>query len=165
MKSKPNDEDIRLIRECIELSRRALEKGDKPFGAIVTLNGKIIARAVNNSKSKVHEHAELVALDKASRKLGKIDLSGCTLYSNCEPCASCSFFIREYHISRLVYSISSLGMGGLSRYPVLTDIGLNRFEPYFGDVPEIVPNVLEEEALEVFEGTGLENYFGSDKKG
>lgn len=164
MKAKPTDEDVRFIRECIKLSRKALADGDKPFGAIVTLNGEVIVRAVNNSKNKVYEHAELVALDEASRKLGKIDLTGCTLYSNCEPCPSCSFFIREYHISRLVYSISSLGMGGISRYSVLKDKGLNRFKPYFGDVPEIVPNVLEKEALEVFEGTELENYFGSDKK-
>jgi len=164
MERKPTREDMKFIRECIELSRKALKQGDKPFGAIVTLNGEVIARAINNSKNKVYEHAELVALDEASKKLGKTDLTGCTLYSNCEPCPSCSFFIREYHVSKLVYSISSLGMGGISRYSVLKDKGLKRFKPCFGDVPEIVPNVLEKEALEVFEGTGLENCFGSDKK-
>jgi len=157
---EPTNKDVQFIKECIELSKKSLKSGDKPFGAIVVLNGKVVSRAINNSKKKVYEHAELIALDKASKKLGKIDLTGCTLYSNCEPCPSCSFFIREYHISRLVYAISSLGMGGVSRYSVLKDKGLNRFKPYFGDVPEVIPNVLEAEALKVFEGTGLENYFG-----
>jgi hypothetical protein len=55
-------------------------------------------------------------------------------------------------------------MGGISRYPVLKDDGLNKFKPYFGNVPEIVSNILEEEALEVFKGTALEGYFGSNKK-
>lgn len=161
---KPTEQDIRFVKECIALSQKALSKGDKPFGAIVTLDGKIISKAANKSKNKVYEHAELVALDKAAKKLGKINLKGCTLYSNCEPCPSCSFFIREYHISKLVYAIGSPGMGGISRYSVIKDKGLNKFEPYFGDVPEIISNVLEEEALKVFEGTGLENYFGSKNK-
>lgn len=164
MTIQPTDEDVKFIRECIALSREALETGDKPFGAIVTLHGNVIGRAANKSTNKVYEHAELVALDAASRKLGVTNLTGVTLYSNCEPCPACSFFIREYHVYRLVYAISSLGMGGVSHFPVLKDEGLNRFKPYFGDVPEIVPNVLEEEALEVFQGTGLESYFGSDKK-
>ena len=164
MNMKTTNEDIKFIRECIELSRKALAAGDKPFGAIVTLDGEVISRAINNSKNKVYEHAELIALDKASKKLGKTDLTGCTLYSNSEPCPSCSFFLREYHVSRLVYAISSRGMGGISRYQIVKDKGLNRFKPYFGDVPEIIPNVLEEEACKVFEGSGFENFFGSNKK-
>jgi tRNA(adenine34) deaminase len=156
-------EDVRHIKECINLSKKALKKGDKPFGAIITLNGNVVAKATNNSKRKVYEHAELVALDKAAKKLGKIDLTGATLYSNCEPCASCSFFIREYHISKIVYSISSPGMGGMSHYPILKDEGLNNFKPYFGEVPMIISGVLEEEALKVFEGTPLKNYFGQVK--
>jgi len=157
------DDDYKYVKECIGLSKEALRKGDKPFGAIVTLNGKVLARVVNNSKYKVYEHAELVALHIASEKLGKTDLSGCTLYSNCEPCPSCSFFVREYHVSKIVYAAVSLGVGGISRYFVLNDEGLNRFGSYFGEVPEIISGLLESEALKVFKGTDLENYFGSDK--
>jgi len=162
MKSKATEDDIKFIRECIKLSQEAKDKGDKPFGAIVVKDGKIVSRSVNNSNSKVYEHAEMLALDAAAKKLGDIHLEGCTLYSNCEPCPSCSFFTREYHITKLVFAITSPGMGGYSRYTILEDEGLNRFKPYFGDVPEIIPGLLEKEALEVFKGTGLDNYFGSE---
>jgi len=164
MPPKPTNQDFKFIQECIKLSRQALAKGDKPFGALVTKDGEIVASSANNSNSKVYEHAELLALDAAAKKLGQIDLTGCTLYSNCEPCPSCSFFTREYHISRLVYAIPSPGMGGVSRWPIVEDEGLSGIKPFFGNVPEVIGGILEKEALEVFRGTGLEKYFGSDKK-
>lgn len=160
---KSAKEDIYFIRQCIELSKTALRKGDKPFGAIVALNGKIISKATNKSKKKVYEHAELLALDKASRVLKTTNLSGCTLYSNCEPCASCSFFIREYHIERVIYSISSSRMGGFSHFLVLQDKELSKLKPYFGEIPRVTKGVLEEEAWKVFEGAGLADYFDSPK--
>lgn len=151
------------IRECIQLSRQAIERGDGPFGALVAGEQGIIARGINNALSKTYEHAELIALHEASLVLGTRNLEGYTLYTSCEPCPMCAFMLREYHISRLVYAISSPGMGGVTKWNIAGDRGLNHFKPFFGEVPEIIPNILEEEALQALEGTPHIDYLGSEK--
>lgn len=67
----------------------------------------------------VTRHAELIALSEAQKTLGTKNLSACTLYTIVEPCAMCSFAIRETRIGRVVFSIKSPMMGGLSKWNVL----------------------------------------------
>ncbi|HQT44491.1 MAG TPA: nucleoside deaminase [Candidatus Micrarchaeota archaeon] len=59
-----------------------------PFGAAIVRNGKVIAKAHNNvlAGNDPTAHAEIVAIRKAAKKLGTFDLSGCVVYSTCEPC-------------------------------------------------------------------------------
>jgi tRNA(adenine34) deaminase len=64
-------------------------------------------------------HAEMVVMSEAQRKLGRLRLRGCTLYTNVKPCAMCSWMAREYGIGRVVYSIKSPAMGGYSAFNVL----------------------------------------------
>jgi len=63
----------------------------------------------------VTRHAEAVALTEAQRTLGCTSLDDCTLYANVEPCALCSYAIREARIGRVVYGVSSPVMGGHPR--------------------------------------------------
>ena len=87
----------------------------------------------------VTRHAEIVAVGMAQKALGTKDLSGCTLYTNVEPCAMCSFPIRETRISRVVYSIGSRLMGGDSKWDILADPELSKVMPEaFGEAPEVV---------------------------
>jgi tRNA(adenine34) deaminase len=104
-------EDEKFIRRCIKLSQLSLDHGDQPFGAIITMNGKIIVESLNKSKEKMPYHAEILCLMNAQETLGN-DLSSCTLYTSCEPCAMCSFMIREYKIKRVVFSAHSPNRGG-----------------------------------------------------
>jgi tRNA(adenine34) deaminase len=149
------DQDEKFVKRCIELSEQALEKGDAPFGALVVKDGEIIAESVNNSKNKISDHAEIVVLDKTHKKLGNSNLSGCILYSNCEPCPMCSFMAREYKVSKVVFALPSPFMGGYSKWDILRDKEISQFKPYFTERPEVISGVLESEAKKVFNKTPL----------
>jgi tRNA(adenine34) deaminase len=83
--------------------------------------------------------------------LGTKDLSSCTIYINVEPCAMCSFCIRETGIRRVVYAIPSPIMGGYSKWNILGDLDISNTLPeIFRDPPEIVSGLMEAEAEQVW---------------
>jgi hypothetical protein len=61
--------------------------------------------------------------------------------------------IREFKIKKVVFALSSLYMGGYSKWNILEDSELSQFKPYFSEPPEVIPNVLEDEAKKVFDKT------------
>jgi tRNA(adenine34) deaminase len=147
--------DLKFIQQCIDLSEKSLKKGDAPFGALVVKNGKIIAKATNNAKRRIYDHAEVVALDKAHKTLKTSNLSACTLYSNCEPCPMCSFMAREYKVSRVVFALPSPFMGGYTKWNILGDKEISQFPPYFHHPPQVISGILEAQAKKVFDKTPL----------
>jgi tRNA(adenine34) deaminase len=145
--------DLQMMRRCLELSKIAARQGELPFASLIARNGKIVAEATNRvtRDCDVTRHAELLALSDAQRATGKKRLPDYTIYSNIEPCAMCSFPIREARISRVVFSIKSPLMGGYSRWNVLCDDGISNAMPEaFGDAPEILSGVLAREAEKVW---------------
>ena len=141
--------DAALMQRCIELSQLATREGEFPFACVIARDGKIVTEATNRvvRDGDVTRHAELVAISQAQKALGTRDLSGCTLYTNVEPCVMCSFPIRETRISRVVYSIGSPLMGGDSRWDLLGDPELSNVMPEaFGEAPEVVRGFLRREA-------------------
>jgi tRNA(adenine34) deaminase len=141
--------DERMMRRCFALAARSAKQGEYPYGAVVTRNGEIVAEATNRvaSDHDITRHAEIVALAAAQQRLGSTDLSGCTIYSNAEPCALCSYAIRESRLARVVFALRSPVMGGVSRWNILNDRGLSTAIPeVFVQPPEVVPGVLAEEA-------------------
>lgn len=150
-----NPEDIHYIQQCIELSKQSIAAGDAPFGCLIVKDGEIIGASENNAGNKVSDHAEIMALHKAHQKVGSSNLTGATLYSNCEPCPMCAFMAREYKVSRVVYSVPSPFMGGHTRWNILEDQGLQHFPPYFSKIPEVLGGVLEEEGRAVFLDFGM----------
>ena len=155
MPSKHSQDDERFIRKCIELSEKAIAAGDGPFGSIVVKDGAIISEGVNDAQSRTSDHAEILALNKAHQKLQKQDLTSHTLYTNCEPCPMCSFMIREYKISKVVFALPSPFMGGYSKWKILEDPELIHFPPFFKSHPEVIGGVLEADAKAVFDKTPL----------
>lgn len=145
--------DTHFMQRCIELSQLSLDQGDAPFGSLITRDNKLIAEGINAANTKVSEHAEITALHNAHQTLGTSDLSGCTLYTSCEPCPMCSFMIREYKISRVVFALPSLYMGGYSKWKILQDTDLTKFQLFFGAPPEVTGGFMEAEAKQVMEGT------------
>ncbi len=150
---EPSDLDIEMMRRCIRLSAVAAADGEFPFASLICEGNRVIAEATNRvaRDADVTRHAELVAISKAQKTLGRKDLSNCTIYSNIEPCVMCSFPIRETRISRVIYSISSPLMGGFSKWNVLRDSELSNVMPEaFGGLPEVITGILQQEAETVW---------------
>ena len=94
-----------LMRRAIALSEASVLKGGGPFGAVIAKNGEIIAEA-SNSVTIDHDptaHAEVNAIRQAARELGTFDLSGCDIYTSCEPCPMCLGAIYWAHLNRIYY--------------------------------------------------------------
>jgi tRNA(adenine34) deaminase len=145
--------DTAMMQRCIRLSAAATAEGEFPFAAVICEGGLVVAETTNRvaQSGDVTQHAELVAVSKAQQVLGRKDLSTCTLYSNVEPCAMCSFPIRETGIARVVYAIGSPIMGGFSRWNVLRDAELSNVMPeVFGPIPEVIAGMLQREAEKVW---------------
>jgi tRNA(adenine34) deaminase len=141
--------DIVMMERCIALAKTGTQRGEFPFACVIVKAGEVIAEATNHvaQDGDVTRHAELVAVSLAQKALGGKDLSGCTLYTTVEPCAMCSFPIRETRISRVVYAIGSPLMGGDSKWDVLGDKDMSRVMPEaFGEAPEVVRGFMRREA-------------------
>lgn len=94
-----------LMRKAIELSIENVAAGGGPFGAVIARNGEIIATGVNRVTSNCDPtaHAEVSAIRAAAKALGTFDLSGCEIYTSCEPCPMCLGAIYWAHLDRMYY--------------------------------------------------------------
>lgn len=145
--------DEQTMRRCFDVAARSAREGGYPFAAIVTKKGSTIVEATNrvSQDRDVTRHAEAVALTEARRTLKCTSLDDCTLYANVEPCALCSYAIREARIARVVYGLSSPVMGGHSRWDILSDELLSSKMPeIFAPPPEIVAHFMSGEAAAAF---------------
>jgi len=141
--------DEQMMRRCLALAAQSSKEREYPFGAVVVRKGKILAEATNRvaRDCDVTRHAEIVAITEAQQLLGDTDLSDCTLYSNVEPCALCSYAIREARFGKVVFALRSPVMGGFSRWNILNDGDLSTTMPQvFEPPPEVVAGVLAKEA-------------------
>ena len=80
-----------LMKEAIRLSEENLDNGGGPFGAVIARDGEIVATGVNRVTAS-HDptaHAEVSAIRAACQKLNTFNLSGCEIYTSCEPCPMC----------------------------------------------------------------------------
>ena len=93
------------MREAIRLANNSVENGGGPFGAVIVKDGEIVAASSNSVTidNDPTAHAEVNTIRKACRKLNTFDLSGCTIYTSCEPCPMCLGAIYWAHIDRIFY--------------------------------------------------------------
>lgn len=94
-----------LMQLAIRLSEENVEQGGGPFGAVIARNGEVIATGTNRVTADCDPtaHAEVSAIRAAARKLGSFDLSGCEIYTSCEPCPMCLGAIYWAHLDRMYY--------------------------------------------------------------
>lgn len=95
-----------LMRRAIALSEESVKTGGGPFGAVIAKDGEIIAEA-SNSVTIDHDptaHAEVNAIRRATKKLGTFDLSGCDIYTSCEPCPMCLGAIYWAYLDTIYYA-------------------------------------------------------------
>ncbi len=143
-----SDVDRQLMTRCIELSKISGKSGEYPYAAVIARRGKVVAESTNRvvHEHDVTRHAEAVAISLAQKALDTISLDDCEIYINAEPCALCSFCIRESRIRRVVYGLSSPHMGGVSKWNILGDEDLSKSMPeVYAPPPEIVPGYMEDE--------------------
>jgi tRNA(adenine34) deaminase len=145
--------DADLMKRCISLGKSSVRAGEYPFAAVVARNGSFLCESINKVRHDhdVNRHAEVAVISEAQALRGKT-LSDCTIYSTVEPCAQCSYAIREAQIGRVVYGLKSPLMGGHSRWNILSDSDLSNMLPeIFLPAPEIVPGFLQNEVEALFQ--------------
>lgn len=119
-----------FIDRCFELAEMAAAEGESAVGSVVVKDGKIIGEGYEKSRQlkDITRHAEIVAILDAIKN--KADVAGAISYSNVEPCILCSYAIRHYKISTVVFAKQS-GESGGTRAPfnVLTTTALDLWGP------------------------------------
>ena len=109
MKARTRTAQEMLMEEAIALSVKNVQKNEGgPFAALVVKNGTIISRGTNlvTSLNDPTAHAEIMAIREASRALKTFSLSGCEIYTTCEPCPMCLGAIYWARLERIYYGNS-----------------------------------------------------------
>ena len=148
MKAKHSPESF--MREAIKLSAESVQSGGGPFGAVIVRDGEIIARGENRVTvcNDPTAHAEVSAIREAAARMGTYDLSGCEIYSSCEPCPMCLGAIYWARLDRLYYAgtradAAKVGFDDAHIYEELP------LDPSQRELP--TQTLLREEAQRVFE--------------
>lgn len=104
MNEQQNQQNEYFMKEAIKQAKKAAAVGDVPIGCVIVNNGKIIARAYNkrNKLKTTLGHAELLAIGKASKKIGDWRLDGMIMYITLEPCQMCAGAIIQARIAQVV---------------------------------------------------------------
>ena len=134
--------DTRFMNEAIALAKKAAELGEVPVGAVVVKKstGEIVGRGYNRRESDRSPlaHAELIAIDEASRNLGGWRLIDCELYVTLEPCPMCSGAIINSRVENVIFGAYDRRFGACGSVITLFDLPLNHR-------PELIGGVMEEE--------------------
>ena len=144
------------MKLAIEQAKNAKLKDEVPVGAVIVLNGKIIARAHNlMEKTQVStRHAEIIAIERACKKLKSWRLDGAELYVTVEPCPMCAGAIVNSRIKKVVFGAYEKKSGSaISKFNILTDSGLNHKTEFIG-------GVMEDECASL-----IKEYFKEKRKG
>lgn len=133
------------MKQAIKEAEKACKKLEVPVGAIIVKEGKIIARAHNQKETKTDttKHAEILAIQKASKKIGAWRLIDCEMYVTLEPCSMCAGAIINSRIKK-VY------IGALDEKTGAVGSVLNLFKDYtFNHKVEYELGVMEKECQEI----------------
>ena len=121
-------EKNKFMKQALKEAKKAYEKEEIPVGAVIVKDGKIIARGYNKKEEKntATEHAEIIAIRKASKKLGAWRLSDCEMYVTLEPCSMCAGALIQARIKKVYIGTMDLKTGACgSDLNLLTDYKFN----------------------------------------
>lgn len=135
------EEKQKFMKEALKEAKKAYDKLEVPVGAVIVKDGKIIARAHNLKETRLDttKHAEMLAIQKASKKLKSWRLLDCEMYVTLEPCSMCSGAIINSRIKKIY-------IGTLDEKTGAAGSVLNLFEDYtFNHKVEIEKGIMKEE--------------------
>lgn len=140
------------MRAALAEARQAAAAGEVPVGALVVLDGQVLARGQNRVQRDLDPtaHAELLAIRTACRVLGQKQLPGAALYVTLEPCAMCAQAASLARIGRLVFAAYDPKGGGVEHGARVFDRATCHHRP------EVVGGLMEEEASRLLRGFFLE---------
>lgn len=138
------------MRMALEQAKIAYDLGEVPIGAVVVIDNKVLALAHNEKEQRQDPtaHAEIIAVQRATEKLGAWRLSEATLYVTLEPCPMCAGALVQARLKTLVYGASDIKGGAVGS--VMNVLDFSRWNHRV----EVVAGVLEEECSAI-----LKNFF------
>lgn len=147
-----NQSDPDWMTAVLERVTDAVSHGEAPFAAAIVLEGELLSCEYNLVTSTLDPtaHAEILAIRSAVEKVGRTDLSGCTLYCSCEPCPMCFAAAHFAKISRVVYgaTIGDAALAGFDQLPIFASQ-----LKIMGRMPiEIVAELKRDEAVALLAG-------------
>lgn len=139
------DSKEKFMKEALKEAQKAYEKLEVPVGAVIVKDGKIIARGHNlkETKKDTTKHAEIIAIEKASKKLGAWRLLDCEMYVTLEPCSMCAGAMVNSRIKKLY-------IGALDEKTGAVGSVLNLLEDYkFNHNIEVEKGILKEDCEKI----------------
>ena len=127
------DNKEKFMKEALKEAKKAYEKLEVPVGAVIVKDGKIIARAHNLKETKFDttKHAEILAIQKASRKLNSWRLLDCEMYVTLEPCSMCAGALINSRVKKVYIGASDEKTGAVgSVFNLLDDYTFNHKVAY-----------------------------------
>ena len=138
---QPMTREEKFMNEALKQAKKAAAMGEVPIGCVIVMNDQIIGRGYNrrNTDKNTLAHAEITAINKASKKMGDWRLEDCTLYVTLEPCQMCSGAIVQARIPKVVMGCMNPKAGCAGS--ILNILNM----PEFNHQVETTKGVLEEE--------------------
>jgi tRNA(Arg) A34 adenosine deaminase TadA len=150
------DRDREFVDRAIELAAEAVERGNTPFGALLVVDGEVVAEARNETRTEddIAAHPELALARRAAREFDADERARCTMYASTEPCPMCATGIHYAGLDRVVFGVAGETLdeltGGVAdipceevirraggettvRGPVATEAAMALHESFFGD--------------------------------
>ena len=140
--------DRRFMQCALDQAVLAQSAGEVPVGAVVVLNGEVIASGCNQpiGRNDPTAHAEIVALREAALRIGNYRLAGCELYVTLEPCAMCAGAIQHARIARLVWGAKDPKTGACGSVVDLFS------QPLLNHHAQVVSEVMAPESAALLQG-------------
>jgi tRNA(Arg) A34 adenosine deaminase TadA len=143
--------DEKFMLAAIKKTRDGIKKGQTPFGACIVKKGRILSCTYNTvwKDNDITAHAEVNAIRQACKKLKTVDLTGCSIYSTCEPCPMCFSAIQWARIPKIYYgaSIADAKKAGFNEL----NISNEKMKKLGKGKVKITKGLLKEECIALFE--------------
>lgn len=141
------DERIKFMKEALKEAQKSYKKEEIPVGAIIVKDGKIIAKGHNLKETKTDptKHAEIIAIQKACKKLQTWRLTGCTMYVTLEPCSMCAGSLIQSRLDKVVIGTMDEKTGACGSV-------LNLLSDYkFNHTVQIETGIMQEECKKILQ--------------
>ena len=144
----------KFMRAALKEAQKAYDHDEVPVGAVIVCDDMIVARGYNKREMKqlATAHAEIIAIEKANKKIGYWRLEKCDLYVTMEPCLMCAGAIINSRIKNVYYGAKDNRVGVIEKIKIFDEPSFNHHPNYYG-------GILEEECSSI-----LSSYFSKKRK-